>query len=399
MNPLQRFLHQPRKLFVRRAIFQLHLWVGIAIGLYMVIIGITGSVLVFRQELALLDLPRAWRQADVATPVSAGTVVARLTAAYPDHRIVSLAAPAAFTPVFVATLSGSAGRVSVAADPATGEILGPMPRPAAWLSVIRRLHETLLIRGTGRVWNGVGAAVLLFLAATGLVNWWPGIRHWRRALKVDSRRGWRRINFDLHSAAGFWTLLLLSSWAVTGMYFAWPQPISQWVNSWSPIVSARPPAVSVQPVSSAAPVPDLDTLIARASSIDPGTTLSSIFFPYSRQAPLQIIMRRPGGDGRQYEDTVYFNPYTGDHLTTWRYGVNQSVGDWLIWLQIPLHFGTSWGLAVKILWAVVGLVLPLLAVTGLVMYWNRVLRHRWKRLRAAPTASPTRTKSALGSRL
>jgi uncharacterized iron-regulated membrane protein len=48
-----------------------------------------------------------------------------------------------------------------------------------------------------------------------------------------------------------------------------------------------------------------------------------------------------------------------------------------------LHFGTSWGLAIKIIWAIAGLVLPLLAVTGWGMYWNRVLRHKWRRLRAA----------------
>jgi uncharacterized iron-regulated membrane protein len=92
-------------------------------------------------------------------------------------------------------------------------------------------------------------------------------------------------------------------------------------------------------------------------------------------------MRRSRGTGREYEDTVYFNPYTGEHLATWRYGVNESLGDWLIWLQVPLHFGTAWGLVVKIIWATAGLVLPLLAISGLVMYWNRVLRHRLKRMR------------------
>ena len=64
--------------------------------------------------------------------------------------------------------------------------------------------------------------------------------------------------------------------------------------------------------------------------------------------------------------------------------MNESVGDWLIWLQIPLHFGTSWGLAVKMIWAAAGLVLPLLAISGLVMYWNRVVRHKFQRLRTGP---------------
>ena len=71
---------------------------------------------------------------------------------------------------------------------------------------------------------------------------------------------------------------------------------------------------------------------------------------------------------------MYFNPYNGDYISTWRYGVNQSLGDWIIWSQVPLHFGTYWGLGVKIVWAVAGLAIPLLAVTGLLMYWNRALR-------------------------
>jgi uncharacterized iron-regulated membrane protein len=257
-----------------------------------------------------------------------------------------------------------------------------MPPPVAWLDFLRRLHERLLIGPTGRVWNGVGGACLILLAATGLVNWWPGARNWRRALAIDLRLNWRRVNFDLHRAAGFWSLLLISCWALTGVYFAWPEKISQLVESWSPVVSARPPVITLEPTASSTP-PDIDAMIARASHLDPGTTWQGVTFPSGRRAPLGIVMRRPQGSGRHYENTVYFNPYTGAHLATWRYGVNESVGDWLIWIQIPLHFGTSWGLAVKVVWALAGLALPLLAVTGVVMYWNRVLRHAWKRLRVA----------------
>src|SRR6185503_13823682 len=268
---------------------------------------------------------------------SATTVIARVHALYPGMRIVSLAAPNTLNPTFVATLGGR-GRMVVACNPATGEVLGPMPPPAAWLAFVRQLHETLLIGGSGRVWNGVGAGFLLLLAATGLVNWWPGVGNWRRALRVDFRFGWRRINFDLHRAGGFWALLLLSFWAVSGIYFAWTRQIFELVNWWSPIISARPPAVVSTP-SPTVSEPDLDALIARAAMIDPGTRWSGVFFPFGRRAPLEIIMRRAGGNGREYEDTVYFNPETGEHLATWRYGVNESLGDWFIWLQIPLHFG------------------------------------------------------------
>jgi uncharacterized iron-regulated membrane protein len=152
------------------------------------------------------------------------------------------------------------------------------------------------------------------------------------------------------------------------------------VNSFSPVITARPPAIRVTPASSTAPEPDLRWLLQRAHAIDPGTTLDGIAFPYGPRAPLAIYMRRGNSVGREYVDTVYFNPYSGEYISTWRYGVNRSLGDWIIWSQVPLHFGTYWGLGIKLAWAAAGLAIPLLAVTGLLMYWNRALRRKWKRL-------------------
>ena len=87
-------------------------------------------------------------------------------------------------------------------------------------------------------------------------------------------------------------------------------------------------------------------------------------------------MQRPGTVGEEFADTLYFDPYDGSYLSMWRRGVNQTLGDWIIWLEIPLHFGTFWGLWVKILWTAMGMAIPLLAVTGLLMYWNRYLRRK-----------------------
>ena len=47
----QRWVRQPQKIWLRRALFQVHLWSGIAVGLYILMISVTGSVLVYRNEL------------------------------------------------------------------------------------------------------------------------------------------------------------------------------------------------------------------------------------------------------------------------------------------------------------------------------------------------------------
>ncbi len=53
-----RLAHEPQRLWVRRALFQVHLWTGVGVGLYMLAISITGSAIVFRRELAKALVPR-----------------------------------------------------------------------------------------------------------------------------------------------------------------------------------------------------------------------------------------------------------------------------------------------------------------------------------------------------
>ena len=366
---------------MRQFNFQVHLWVGIILSLYFILIGVTGSILVFRQELENLAGLKPWHTIDATPPIAdIGGVIGKVETAYPGSRVIAVMAPTQADPYFVATIqSMSQGRaqLKVAAHPVTGEVLGTIPKNDSWISVVQRLHVNLLLGRTGRTLNGVAAGFLILLNVTGMAVWWPGIKSWMRALKVDFHRKWRRINFDLHRAAGFWTLAVVTFWAVSGVYFAWPSQTIELVKWFSPIISATPPAVRVQP-QMIEPAPDLRVMIAQAYTIDPETTLKGIAFPANARSPLLIFMTRGNGIGFEYADTLFFDPYTGKHLTTWRYGVNQSLSDWFIWLQVPLHFGTYWGLSFKILWAILGLTIPMLTVTGAIMYWNRALRRKWK---------------------
>jgi len=387
MKFLRAFWRHPQQIWIRKINFQIHLWLGIVLALYLVLIGVSGSILVLRIELGAVTGANPWESRMPPAPrVDIDSVVRSLTARYPGLRIVSVIAPGKTEPNFIARLLGR-GQIRVAVDAGTGDVLGAAKRGATWLDVVERLHTSLFLSRNGRILNGVGGAFLLLMCITGSVNWWPGVRNWKRALQVDFRRSWRRINFDLHSAAGFWTLALISFWAVSGVYFAWPRQVFALVNRISPIVNSKPPLVEVA-ARREMNQPDLAELVKRAYALDPGTTFAGVEFPFNRRAPIQILMRRGNGLSREYEDTLYFDPYTGSHLKTWRYGVNQSLGDWFIWSQVPLHFGVYWGVGVKIIWAVLGLAVPTLAVTGLLMYWNRTLRKTWKRLRAEPQSPP-----------
>lgn len=372
-------LKHPRKLLLRRLNFQIHLWAGILVSIYVILIGVSGSILVFGAELSKLENPSPWARLEpAATLADLSVVVDSLQSQFPHTHVVSVMAPTVNEPVFIATLQ-TRGRLDVACDPLTGRVLGEIPRRPSRLDWVYDLHENLLARRTGRVINGIAAAILALVTLTGLINWWPGLTHWKRAVKIDFRRSWKRVNFDAHSAVGFWSFAFLSLWAATGIYFVWPDKVTQLTEKISPLVNSRPPAVTVQPEDSISRL-DFHAMIEQAKVLDPGAKWKGIVFPGSRRSPFQVLMSRGPGVGRDNEDTLFFNPYNSSYISIWKYGVNKSLGDWLIWLQVPLHFGTHWGLVVKCVWALFGLALPTLAVSGSLMYWNRYLGKRWSQL-------------------
>jgi uncharacterized iron-regulated membrane protein len=234
----------------------------------------------------------------------------------------------------------------------------------------------------GGLLNGFGACVLLAMAATGIALWWPGARAWTRALKVDFDKSWKHINWDLHSAMGFWTLGFTLMWALTGIHFIYPALFTIPISKISPVVTASYPAREMGRIAQRPPTPpselDLRAVLRKAQEITPGGALAGYSYGTGRQPIFAVYMARGRVGDYANTDFIYFDQNSGEHLLTWARGRNQTAGDWLVWVMGPLHLGTSWGPVVKCIWALLGLAAPLLAVTGFLMYWNRWLGKRWR---------------------
>ncbi len=96
------------------------------------------------------------------------------------------------------------------------------------------LHANLLAGDAGRMVNAMGGLCLLVLCVTGAFLWWPGIAHWRRSLTVNWRGSFARVNWDLHNVAGFWFLLFVCLWGLSGIYLAYPVPFNAAVDFFEP---------------------------------------------------------------------------------------------------------------------------------------------------------------------
>jgi uncharacterized iron-regulated membrane protein len=366
------FWRRPQPTRLRRVVFQIHLWTGIAVGLYVLVISLTGSALMFRIDLQRTLNPELFVPQKTGPLVSPETVLQRLEQAYPQHRIAGIDAPTDRRPTYLAYVSSERDFLTVLLDPVDGRVLGLLPK-GTFATTLQDLHFDLLAGRTGRIVNGMGAALLLLLVLTGLVIWWPGSSRWRRGLKVDFGQPPLRINWELHGAAGFWTLTLLLIWSVTGLYFAFPQSFRGAVNAVSTLSvpvrpRSQPPSANATPLSRVA-------LLERAQVHYPGRPIGRIVIPAQPHDTFQVLFaeQSPTRAGEAL-DTVYVDHYSGALITP--PVAQRSLGDVVLQWVGPLHTGSFGGLPVRLAWCLLGLTPALLFVTGFISWWTRVVRPR-----------------------
>ncbi|MDE1156039.1 MAG: PepSY-associated TM helix domain-containing protein [Acidobacteriaceae bacterium] len=382
MGLFKNLLHHPRRVWARRMVFQVHLWSGVLLSLYLVLISLSGALMVYHDALTTSTLPQNLRPYDAAKIASVPSVMQAAQAAFPNAAVSSLTLPSARLPVFQVQVQREDGSSFQAiADPQSGAV---RRLSRSWVDVVYEFHiELLLGDAHGMQWNGIGAAGLLLLAVTGVLLWWRGMARWWRGLGVSFRTNWRRINYDLHHALGIWTLFLVSWWAVSGVYFAWDKPFTAVVNRISPLVGMREPeAAALRPEVVGG---TLQAMLERAQQASPHGRLSTLTNPsLAAGEPLTAYMNLRSPEDFAHADIVTLDPRSGAVLSVWHYGENHSVGDWLLWALEPLHFGTLWGPWMRAAWCVFGVALAVLTITGLLMYWNRFLRFRWRALTQHP---------------
>jgi uncharacterized iron-regulated membrane protein len=370
-------------------LFQVHLWVGVAAALYVLVVSVTGAALVFRIHLQraahpeLLTASNAGPQADIAT------VLESVRQAYPHGRLSGVDAPTTVRPTHLAYVTEGGRFRTVLIDPVTAAVRGELPEHSA-VRTLQDLHFDLLAGRTGRVVNGIGALCLLLLCLTGPFIWWQGRAGWQRGFTVDWRRPWRRVTWELHGAVGIWTLVLTAGWAVTGAYFVFPDPFRAAVNRISPLTAAvRPPQSNPEGAASGAG-PTWRELIDRARPVEPDAFVARVVVPAGDEAPFQVLFtdHRPTRLGARHLRTVYLDQYTGDRLAAPPAG-RRTLGDAVVALVGPVHFGNFGGVGVRLVWLVTGLAPAVLAVTGLLLWWTRVAAPGWRRWRAPrPSLQP-----------
>ena len=234
MTYLQQWLSRPQTVWLRKAMFQVHLWSGLVLGLYVFLISVTGSVLVYRNELYRAATPEPVMVVPVSARLSDAQLKDAAVRAYPGYQVRNMGRPRNPDQAVSISLDGFGGNKNRLFNPYTGADLGDaVPLGILAVSRLLELHDDLLGGATGRKVNAIGALLLVMLTLTGMVVWWPGIATWRRSLIIPRKIGWPRFIWGLHGVIGFWSLAFIVMFGVSGIYLGnpeWVQDIADWME-------------------------------------------------------------------------------------------------------------------------------------------------------------------------
>ncbi|WP_217896764.1 PepSY domain-containing protein [Pandoraea sp. PE-S2T-3] len=209
---------------MKRLWFQLHWFFGITAGLVLAVVGLTGALLSYDDELT-----RAFSSGVMTVPVRDGgrlpvpELVARVHDAVPDRRILLMTVvrtPEDAVGVRLSTGDGPRGETYFV-DPYTGEMLGRSKADVVF-RFIMDIHRFLTVEGIGKQITGAATLLLFLLALSGLYLRWPRrLGNWRAWFHIDFKKKGRPFLWNLHAVIGTVVLVPYLLSATTGLYWSY----------------------------------------------------------------------------------------------------------------------------------------------------------------------------------
>jgi len=148
--------------------YWVHSWTGLIVGVFLTVLGITGSVLAFLPELEVRESPSLMAVTPTQGWTSPDRALLTIVRAYPSYRLFLLVLPMEPTMPYRVYLADSKGSIFRATlNPYTGAILGLFPdskRVSAWVG---DLHTTLFLGRWGYMVGAVFSLVLVVSIISG----------------------------------------------------------------------------------------------------------------------------------------------------------------------------------------------------------------------------------------
>jgi len=364
----------------RRLMFQVHMWVGLILGLLLALLGLSGSILVYDDAIAkiLAPVPRASATGE-ALPLDKIVEAAR-DAAGPGAMQIALAREPG-DPVSVRVTRARAGEgagrgerrpmegqraggpqaaTQVFVDPVSGAVLGSRKAQLPpILAFSHQLHGNFLMGREGRQFVGWLGVAMLALGVTGLVLWWPKRGQWKYAFFVRRTAKGLRFHRELHAATGIWIFVVFMIVSFSGVVIAFPNTfgLAGGGQASGGVTFNLREGPEIAPLAGATAI-GADQALAMARRAMPDAEPTSLSLPVRPDRTIMVNMLAHGAVGA----AVYIDPWRAQMVAK-----RDPSENFLAW-QRPLHQGSGLGAIWKALVFLSGLVPALFVITGVIMW-------------------------------
>jgi uncharacterized iron-regulated membrane protein len=407
---------------LRRVVLWMHLSAGVAAGLVVLVMSVTGVLLAYEKQMI------RWADGYTASPAPGqarlplDTLVARAVAERPAAATGSIVVRRdPLAPVEI-----SAGREgSLFLNPYTGAVLGTgSARTRAFFRSTMEWHRWLAMkdasRATGKMITGVSNLVFLFIVVSGFYLWWPRTWTWPQFRQVLwFRRGLpsKARDFNWHHVIGYWSLVPLAVivWSGSVIGYPWASDLTYRMVGEAPPPRAqagaprpgegrgtepRPGAArpadagrggrreSATVAAAGLPLAQLLTIAERRSA---DWTILTARLPRPADRDVQFTVDTGTGAQPQKKGTLQLDRATGA-VKKWEPFEAQSRGrQWRSWMRF-VHTGEYYGLTGQTIAMIVTAGSVVLVWTGLALTWRRF--RAWRARSTAVPVRPSRSAAA-----
>ena len=364
----------------RKNVFNLHLYLALVTSLFLLVICLSGSMLVFELQMdRWLDPSLSFvpRPAGDGSRVPYTAILNQLKDQFPSQQVTELDLGAEGTSV-IAKLSGVPTRVFF--NPYSGQILGSRPGepPSYWL---RHIHRELAAGPLGAQLVRFTTLVVLFQSVSGVYLWWP-----LKRVTVNWGSNWRRVNFDLHHAVGFFSSAFVCLIAVTGLIKGYNDQLLPFFDRVTGTIAGGKAIDSKTRRGSSSAT--MDEAVATAQRQMPGAAIARLTPPKGPNGSFLVTMKYPGDSTAPGRSWVVVDQYSGDVLAS------QDARTAPLAARIPIinrgiHVGGIMGVPTRILAFLTSISILSQLATGLFLWWRKqgVSSSAPKNIRETNTAS------------
>ncbi len=365
---------------MKKIINKIHLWLGLSVGLIIVLVSVTGCILAFQVEIE--NLSQSYRYvAEENTKMLPPSGLAEIAGReMPGKKVHSVRYGAKDESVRVSFYDDDPEYYYlVFIDPYHGNVLKVKDMDQDFFRIILMGHFYLwLPHEIGQPVVATATLIFIVMLITGIVLWWPknkAAASQRFSIKWSAR--WRRKNYDLHNVLGFYACWIAIFLAITGLVwgFEWFSKAVYWTTSGGK--SAIPYEETLSDSSATGSlykVPVADLVWEKLKAENPAAEVIEVHIPEDHRAAVEGSSN-PDACTYWQTDYRYFDQYTMKELSVphayGRYTPEMPVADKIMRMNYDIHVGAVLGLAGKCLAFFASFICATLPVTGFMIWWGR----------------------------